>query len=182
MIKLETDHLVIRDYTSLDLDNYMNLFTNPKVQYYLPHLRTSSLENIKNIFEEIIEDKEDMNRKNYLFAVIEKETSSFVGEVGFVVTTETPQGKRAEMGYFTLPQHWGKGYVTEATHQVIRYAFENCDVHKIVAGCIKDNEASENVMKRCNMKKEAQFVEHVWLEGKWRDNVRYGLLKRQWQE
>jgi len=87
----------------------------------------------------------------------------------------------AKLGYFYLPRYWGKGYATEAMKAVLQFAFETLGLHKIITGCLKENSRSERVMIKCGMRKEAELLQHVRHEGKWKDRLEYGLLKDQWE-
>jgi ribosomal-protein-alanine N-acetyltransferase len=80
------------------------------------------------------------------------------------------------LGYFLLPDYWGKGYATEAAKAVIRFAFGSCGVHKLTASCLMENIASERVMIKSGLQKEAVRRSHQWHDGGWKDRVEYGIV------
>ena len=94
----------------------------------------------------------------------------------------TPVGKIVGAGYAILPEHRGQGYATEAFHALIRFAFEENDVYRFVAGCRAENKASERMMQKCGMVKEAEFKCHTWHDGQMKDRVEYRLLKEEYQQ
>jgi len=96
------------------------------------------------------------------------------------VIDTTPLGKIAGVGYLILPEYYGNGYVTEALREVIRFAFEDAGVYRINTGCLTENRASERVMQKCGMIKEAEFKEYTWHDGRMKDRVEYRLLKDEW--
>jgi RimJ/RimL family protein N-acetyltransferase len=49
------------------------------------------------------------------------------------------------------PDHWGRGYATEAGAEAIRYAFEDLDVDRIFSCILTDNDASQAVAVRLGM-------------------------------
>ncbi len=61
----------------------------------------------------------------------------YVGEIGFTVRLDTPEGQVANLGYFVLPAFWRQGLTSEAAGAAIRYAFTALPVIKIETGCIK---------------------------------------------
>lgn len=53
-----------------------------------------------------------------------------------------------EIGFHIRPDHWGKGYATEAARAVIKHAFDECRVKALFAGHNPKNEASRRLMKK----------------------------------
>jgi ribosomal-protein-alanine N-acetyltransferase len=78
----------------------------------------------------------------------------------------------------SLPEHNGKGYITEAIKAVVIYGFEQMNLHSIEAIIDPDNSASERVLQKNGFVKEAHIKENELWEGKFWDTVIYSLLKR----
>ncbi|MDR1688968.1 MAG: GNAT family N-acetyltransferase [Clostridiales bacterium] len=51
---------------------------------------------------------------------------------------------------------------------------------RIQTGCITENRASERVMQKCSMIKEAERKQYVWHDGRMKDRAEYRLLKDEW--
>lgn len=182
MVRLETDRLIIRDHVESDISSLHKLLINEKAMYYLPEIQTNNMDESKqNLYEAIKESKLE-NRTKYFFAIILKDTNEYIGEIGFTVLINCEYGKIVELGYFIKPIFWGRGVVTEAAKEVIKYAFDQADAIKIETGCIKDNIGSEKVMKKIGMIKEAELKKHVLLDSKLYDRVEYRLLKQEWKK
>ena len=61
------------------------------------------------------------------------------------------RGTAVELGYFLSPEHWGRGYATEALRAVTEELFRiGCE--SITAGYFEGNEASRRVMEKCGMR------------------------------
>jgi ribosomal-protein-alanine N-acetyltransferase len=181
MLQLKTERLVIRDYRRSDLENYYRLFTDPQVMRFIPDIQLDSLESATQRLNAEIAEIAFPQRSKYYFAIEKSDTNEFIGEIGFTITGNYRAGKIANLGYLILPQYWRRGYVTEATRKVIAFAFKQCNVHKMMAGCLRINKASENIMKKCHMKKEGQYEQQFWLAGHWVGSVEYGLLRDDWK-
>lgn len=54
-----------------------------------------------------------------------KETGQMIGTIGFHAWLHIH--KRAEIGYEIHPDHWRKGYVSEAIQAVLPYGFDQMD-------------------------------------------------------
>ena len=52
-----------------------------------------------------------------------------------------------EIGYDVGRDYWGRGIATEAAHAVLRFAFENTPVERIVGVAVKDNVGSQRVLE-----------------------------------
>lgn len=88
----------------------------------------------------------------------------------------------AELGYIFGPEHNGKGYATEAAHELLRFGFEELGMHRIVAHADAEHTASQEVMRRIGMRNEAHFVDNEWLKGRWSSEVVWAILRREWRD
>lgn len=177
MVALETDRLIIRDHRESDLENHHRLMSDETVMSYIKDIKTNSLKESKDNLEFSIRESESGNRKCYFFAIEDKVSLDFIGSIGFTVMEKNENGGTAEIGYFILKEHWGKGYVTEAAKSVLDYAFNVLMLHKVYSGCNIENKESENIMIKIGMEKEGHLYKHILHNGKWKDRVIYAKLK-----
>ena len=182
MIKLFTDRLLIRDYVIDDLDNHHRLLSDSIVMYYLQDIKTENIEESKENLLKVLNDQGSNERKFYHFVIENKNTNEFIGGIGYTVTDNTPYGKLVHIGYFILKNYWNKGFTTEALKRVIEFAFDENNVYRIHTGCIKENKYSERIMQKCGFIKEAEFIEYVFHDGKFKDRVEYRMLKNEWKK
>ena len=59
--------------------------------------------------------------------------------------------ERVELPYALLPRWWGKGIATEAAKACLRFAFEEADLARVVAGADTPNTASLRVIEKLAM-------------------------------
>lgn len=180
MIQLTTDRLIIRDHVQEDLQALHGLLSNPIAMYYLDDIRTATLDESVLNLETALAENSRLDREKFFFAIIDRQTGAYIGEIGYTIRVRTPEGSIAGLGYFIKPEHWGKGITTEAACAVLRYAFEEGGIVKMETGCIRDNGASQAVMIKLGMMKEADFRMHVWHDGAFKDRVEYGMTKDDW--
>jgi len=181
MINLKTTRLTIRDPKPSDLTGWHSLLSDPKTMYYLQDIMTYTIEESQKNLETAITEAKSPNRKKYFFTIEHTQTGEFIGSIGYTVTKTTPLGNFVGAGYFILPKHQGQGYVTEALHEVLRFAFEENNVFKLETGCMAENKASERIMQKCGLIKEAERKQQEWHDGQMKDRVEYRLLKQEWQ-
>jgi RimJ/RimL family protein N-acetyltransferase len=55
-------------------------------------------------------------------------------------------GGNDELGYGLMPEHWGRGFATEAARALVKHAFASLGLATLVAFTLTDNRASRRVM------------------------------------
>lgn len=181
MIHIETKRLIMRDHVPGDLETHHSLFSHPKTMHYLQDIMTHSLlESAENLTASM-ENLDSPKRVYYFLRMEEKLTGQHIGEIGYTVDTFTALGKLVGVGYFIRPEFWGKGYTAEGLKELLRFAFEENGVYRVSCGCLKENSASERVMIKCGLIKEAEHKEYQWHEDRLKDRLEYRLLRREWE-
>jgi RimJ/RimL family protein N-acetyltransferase len=81
------------------------------------------------------------------WALEEKATGVFVGRAGMHFP-ERADWPGIEIGWALHPDHWGKGYATEAGATAVEYAFAHHDVDALYSVILPENTASQAVAGR----------------------------------
>jgi RimJ/RimL family protein N-acetyltransferase len=96
---------------------------------------------------------------------------------------EQALGVQAEIGWCLDPAFGGQGYATEAVEELIRIAFEELGIRRLVANAFAANDRSWRLMERVGMRREVHTVaESLHRSGAWMDGVGYGLLATEWRD
>ena len=82
--------------------------------------------------------------------VVEKETNTIVGDIGF--KGKPSSDHTVEIGYGIIPAAQNKGYATEGVEALIEWAFRSGEVKKIIAECLQDNAPSIKVLEKLGMR------------------------------
>lgn len=181
-MQLETERLILRDYRESDREAYFRLKSDPKTMYYLQDIQLFSKAEADVDFDSVLRDQESEDRKCYFLHMELKDSGEQVGSVGYTVVGRTPVGKIVGAGYFSFPQFWNHGYMTEAFRKVLEFAFLENGVYRVTTGCLAENAGSEQVMIKCGLVKEAEHVDWEWHDGRMKTRLEYRLLKREWDE
>ncbi|HYI13648.1 MAG TPA: GNAT family N-acetyltransferase [Thermoanaerobaculia bacterium] len=99
------------------------------------------------------------------------------GQVVGTITLMMKDEGMAEIGYWVGVPFWGKGYVSEAAAEILRYGFEEVGLQRIFAGYFSRNAASGRVMEKIGMQYEGTLRHHVLKWGERLDIVFYGILR-----
>jgi len=95
--------------------------------------------------------------------------------------TDHATAPQAELGWVLAPGHTGHGYATEAVIELLRYCFDELDLHRVIANCFLDNDTSWRLMERVGMRRETHAVrESLHRSGRWLDTVGYAVLHDEW--
>jgi ribosomal-protein-alanine N-acetyltransferase len=103
-----------------------------------------------------------------------------IGMIGYV--NMKPEHFRAEVGY-SLSKAWRRqGIMREALACVLKYGFEQLDLHSVEAITDADNLASRNLLLAAGFVQEAFFTEDFYFNGRFRNSIHYGMLGRSAEE
>jgi len=114
-------------------------------------------------------------RHYVIWAVEESKTRQVIGMINY--HHRNLGEKRVDMGWLTLPQHQGKGLMTEAGRAVLRHLFDDLGVHKVEALIQPANKPSVALAKRLGFRVEGGPIRDRWsVNGKWHSVMLYGLI------
>lgn len=104
------------------------------------------------------------------FIVEETETGRPIGSV-YLRDINRDHG-RAEFGIFIGEDDAvGRGYGSEATRQILDYAFETLGLHKVFLRVLEENKIARRVYEKIGFKEEGHFRDEVFLDGEYKDVI-----------
>jgi len=124
--------------------------------------------------------KKSLQKKSeFVFGIELKNRKEVIGCIG--LDKVNFEHKNAELGYWLGSKYWSQGIVTKAGKLILKFGFEKLKLHRIWCCIFSDNPASKKVVEKLGFKREGLHRETSWREGRWRDNVRYGILDREFE-
>lgn len=84
-------------------------------------------------------------------------------------------------GYCFDVAAWGHGYATEATCELLRWAFDAMDLNRVQAETDTRNAASARVLEKLGFVREGTLREDCIVNGEVSDSWVYGLIRREWR-
>ena len=88
--------------------------------------------------------------------------------------------KAGEMSHHIKKEYRNKGYGTESAKALINYCFKKMGLRKIYADTDPNNKNAQKLVKKLGFKLEGRIREKNYKNGKWVDELDYGLLKKEW--
>ena len=77
--------------------------------------------------------------------------------------------------------YWSSGYGTEAARLLVKYGFEQLNLHRINSGVYAFNERSLRMHRKVGFKEEGRQKEWIFKNGKFHDHVIFGILGDDWR-
>jgi ribosomal-protein-alanine N-acetyltransferase len=172
---LQGERLRLRQMTPADAEAMMALFSDPQVLAFLNMEPTDTLDKALGLigwFEQMYSDHEAVT-----WAVTLPEDDRLIGTAGTYAWDR--DDRHVDIGFHILPSLWNRGYGTEAAQLVVRWCFENLDVHRVQGDCTEGNTGSERVMLKCGFRHEGTWRESCWEHGRFVNIKQFGLLRHE---
>lgn len=78
-------------------------------------------------------------------------------------------------------EYWGKGYGLASVALLLDYAFRLRNLRRVWLEVHAENERAIRSYRACGFVEEGRMREHVWLGGRYVDNVIMGALREEWK-
>ncbi len=183
MVYLETERLVLRRFTAEDVDNLVELDSDPEVMHYITGGRTTSRHEIETDILPAFLDYYERYDGYGFWAVEEKSTGDFVGWF-HLRPEDRDHPDEVELGYRLRRSCWGNGYATEGSRALIEKGFAEFGAQRVVASTMVVNVASRRVMEKAGLRFVRTFHQ-PWpdrIEGEEHGDVEYALLRAEWEQ
>lgn len=174
-MELHTPRLLLRFLRESDFPAFRAIEGSPEVMRYERPVPTE--EASRKRFDLILTADEDHPQVKYWFAITIPPDDTVRGWIK--LSEDFADVRQWEIGWYVHPDYWGTGIASEAAETVLRYAFVDLNVHRVVAFCKAENKASERIMQKLGMQHEAHLRETVWLNESWHDEEFYAILERE---
>ena len=171
IVIIETNRLILREYTLDDFDNLYEIVSDPETMRHYP----------KPFDEERTRDWIEWNLENYknygfgLWVVTLKETGEFIGDCGISIQNIDWE-LLPEIGYHIHKKYWRRGFGSEAARAVRDWAFENTDYNCIYSYMKYTNVGSYSTAIANGMRKVKKYKDE-----KNKISYTYAITRDEWK-
>ncbi len=155
--RLETPRLILRKFT---LNDSQEMFENwascDEVTKYLTWKAHEDVESTKKFLTSVLKSYDDPKVMNWCIEL--KELRQVIGSIGTAEINEEMES--CEVGYCIGSKWWGRGIMSEALREVIKFLFKKVGMNRIGAYHDIRNFVSGKVMQKCGMRFEGVFREY----------------------
>ncbi|MFJ7746948.1 GNAT family N-acetyltransferase [Peribacillus sp. NPDC097295] len=170
---LETDRLILREIIESDTEEIFRCFSNDELTRFYGQDSFESLEQARGIIETFAQNYKE--KRAIRWGIERKESPGLIGTIGF--HAYMPKNKRAEIGYEIHPEHWHKGYMTEALNKIKAFGFDDLGLTRIGAVVFVENEPSSALLKKAGFAEEGILRKYMYQNGIPHDTYMYSLIK-----
>lgn len=177
-LRFETERLVLRDAELRDAEGIHRYAGDARVCQYLfwgPNTPEGTREKLQH---RVVEQQVNPARRAFELLIVEKATGEVIGGVGLRVADTSALD--ADLGYVLARAKWGQGIVLEACEKLLEVAFGWLGLHRVWASTDGENRASQRVLEKLGLRREAHFVQNEHVKGHYRDTLIYALTETEY--
>jgi RimJ/RimL family protein N-acetyltransferase len=146
-IHLSTTRLDLRPVRPDDLDHFAPMDADPEVMRYIADGRPRTREQAAAGLDRLVGTWRDHGFG--IFTATVRDTGAVIGWVGLAIPGFLPEVLPAvEIGWRLRREFWGHGYATEGARAVLRWAFQDRNLDRLISIRHVDNVASGRVMAK----------------------------------
>lgn len=177
--KLETDRLVLRQFTLEDADDIFSYSRMEEVSFNTGFPQSKSVENTYEYLNHFYFNSYENKKIPVGYGIVFKDSHKVIGSIGF---NNRHGDDIFEMSYVLHFDYWGRGIVPEAGAAMLEVGFDILNLHKIELKCFEYNERSRRVAEKLGFKLEGMLRDRLDARGDRCNLCVYGLLKSEWKK
>ncbi len=167
------EKLFLRALEKSDInDNYLMWINDPEVTKYM--VTGSFPSNMEMLEEYYINMTKSTN--HVILAIVDIETVKHVGNI--TLNNINWITRKAILGLMIgEKQFWGKGYGSEATNLVVRYAFDQLNLRRLWLGCYANHKSAIRVYEKAGFIIEGELKDEYYSDGKFHNMLIMGITR-----
>jgi len=171
------DGIRLRAIERADIPTFVRWFNDPEMRSYIIMYRPMSMADEERWFENLPNRKDD-----FLFAVeaLIDDRWVHIGNVGL----ENVDWKNSCCVFGIAlgeKEYWGKGYGTKTTKTILRYAFNELNLHRVELEVYAYNTRAIRCYVKSGFRHEGTRRQSRFHDGRYHDALRMGILREEFQ-
>lgn len=175
VIALPSPRLLLRSMTPADWPLFYALHQDPVVIRYVCDALSET--QIRQRFDSRLQPWTVHHPDMMALTIQRQDNAAAIGVIGL---RSDWANKQAEVGFLLSPSQQGQGFAGEALQRLLQFALHDCGYHKLLATVTAGNEPSLKLLQKHGFVQEGLLREHFWLGGRFVDDLKLGLLSRDW--
>lgn len=173
---IQSDRLLLRRFCEEDWEDLFCYLSDWNVVRFEPYAPFSA--------EQCKQEAARRAKDEAFWAVCLKENGRLIGNLYFSRQEE----RTYELGFVFNASYQGKGYALESALALLRHAFTEWNVRRVIALCNPENEKSWRLLERLGMRREGHLIQNIYFRkdasGRpiWQDTYEYALLRSEWEQ
>ncbi|WP_169823167.1 GNAT family N-acetyltransferase [Anaerobacillus alkalilacustris] len=164
------ERVTLRALNKGDAQQILEWVNNPKLKYLTGTVYPVSEVEHEKWFENKLNDK-----FNKIFGIEECTNKSLIGVIGLNNTDLINRNTELYI-YIGDESHWGKGLGTDAVKTLIRFIFEELNLHRVSLVVFSYNQRAINAYEKVGFVSEGIMRESLFKDGKYHDKILMALI------
>lgn len=170
---LKGKYVGLRAIEESDLSQLLLWRNQPNYRRFFREYRELSQNNQKNWFDsKVLNDK-----STEMFSIVDVNTGELLGACGLCYIDWINRNADFSIYIGKDDLYIDEKYAIEAAQIMMKYGFEELNLHKLWSEIYSFDEAKKVMFDRLGFKLEGVHKEKHWTEGKWCDSLFYGYLQ-----
>lgn len=177
--EIHTDRLYLRPVESSDAELMWPYVTDPEIAKYMSWEPHQNIEETREFVRRLQRDKEE--GKGFTWSIFWED--DFCGIFSIIAIAHKHRAltyDKGELAYWCASGLQGKGIMSEAGKAVVRFAFEELGLHRLVVSHFAENTHSEKLIKRLGFRFVGTEREAFKKDGVWHDHLLYEQLEKEY--
>lgn len=160
-----------------DAADLLEYQSNASIVRYIPWPE-GTVETVQKHIDRTLAESRSLPKEDgeYLVLVWQlKTTGKVIGQSNLNI--DSKEHKCGEIGWVTHQDFQRQGFAREASAAILKYAFDDLELHRVKAVMDTRTPASAAVAESLGMRREAEFKEVEFFKGEWCDMWNYAILR-----
>lgn len=120
-------------------------------------------------------------KNSHVFAIHALADNRLIGNCG--LEEIDPKNRSAIFGIVIGEKdYWGRGYGTDATRTLLRFAFDELNLHRVELHVFAFNERAVKAYQKAGFQEEGRRREAIFRHGRYWDAIVMGVLASEWRQ
>ncbi len=173
---LESERLILREIVTADAEAIFRIRGDYEVTKYNSGTPYDTVDQALDLIAAMAAAYQDKAEIRWGIT-LKSDPHTVIGMCGFNYWNR--RDARGSVGYDVVRSQWGKGIMTEALREVLRFGFERMELNRIEADADARNAGSARVLMKLGFKREGIQREQFFEDGAFQDLVLFSLLHRE---
>lgn len=179
-MEITTPRLLLRDFTEEDFPALLRYQADPRYsEFHGPEESAPDLAH--NLIGMFLAWAAERPRQNYQLAIAQRDhPEEAIGSCG--VRLKGCDAGKAELGLELAPEHWGRGFASEAARAILEFGFRDLGVQEIRGVTITENVRVQRLVERLGFTKVETRPGADWMSARgWSETV-WGITFGLWRK
>lgn len=171
---IEGNLVRLRSVERKDLKRLRDWRNNPDVKKFTREHRELSMQNQLQWLESLARDK------NTIMFAVETKKGKLIGCTG--LTYIDWKNRKAEVSIYIGDKNYkGKGYGTDTLKRLMKYGFEELNLHMLFGEIFEYNKANMRLFEKCGFKRDGILRHRLYRDWKYWNSIFYSVLEGEWK-